>query len=620
MDWTRGSSPSSFDAAEAVDAACDRFEADWRAGRTPRIEDYLADQPPANRVDLVRELIALEVELRRQAGEQVVAEEYEARFPAEPELVRRAFELIAQPAPAVAGQSPGQIQPAGKTGLPQVPKGGEPVRFGDYELLEEVARGGMGVVYRARQVSLNRIVAVKMILSGRFASATELRRFQREAEVAAGVDDPAIVPIYETGEVEGQPFFSMKWIEGGNLLDHLGRYVGDPIATAKLLFEVARGVQSAHERGIIHRDLKPANILIDRQGHAHLTDFGLARRLDTRSVTQSGDMLGTPSYMSPEQALGQTDLTPASDVHSLGAILYEMLTGQPPYRGTTLMDIVLLVIEHEPTPPRRLRREIPESLESICLQCLEKSPERRYPTAGELATDLAKFLRGERLSRGSGLWSRLRRGLRRESELGARWLGLTSVIALTQWNYLSRQNPDDSLHLGTLSILGAWLACSWLFHRVTQRFPFSRWPRAAWMLSDMILITAVLRLLNAESSSMVVGYTLLIVASGLSCRVGLVWFSTVLAVLCYLGLTLDPWNREIAPENGNHPNIVIAVFLVMGYLMVNQVQRLQIFARLGHDAKSLDRETGQPSAANPSQVQTTLLDTDEPAENQPPAR
>ena len=270
--------------------------------------------------------------------------------------------------------------------------------FGNYELLDEVARGGMGVVYRARQASLNRTVALKMILAGQFASAADVQRFRTEAEAAANLQHPNIVTIHEVGEHEGRHYFSMDYVEGKNLGARL-KEQGPLTATraAELAKTLAEAVHYAHQRGTLHRDLKPQNILMDPEGRPRITDFGLAKRLQAAdTLTATGAVMGSPSYMSPEQAQGRNDLVgPASDVYSLGAVLYEMLTGRPPFLGDSPMATMHKVMNDEPPRLRSGDSTTPTDLETICLKCLEKDPSRRYPTARALAEDLARFLAGD---------------------------------------------------------------------------------------------------------------------------------------------------------------------------------------------------------------------------------
>ena len=303
--------------------------------------------------------------------------------------------------------------------------------FGDYEVVEEIARGGMGVVYKARQVSLNRIVALKMILAGDFSSPAMVERFQTEAEAAARLEHPNIVPIFEIGAHEGLHYFSMGFVEGGSLTQAMAREKFSPRRATELMVKVARAVHHSHQRGILHRDLKPGNILLDAKGEPHVADFGLAKILEHDSAqTQSAAVMGTPSYMAPEQAAGHTkQLSTAADVYSLGAVLYELLTGRAPFRGPTLAEVMRQVMEVEPGRPRLLNPAVDRDLETICLKCLEKDPQRRYGSAEALAEDLERWLAGEPIvARSIGALERTIKWARRRPAAAA--LAATSCVML----------------------------------------------------------------------------------------------------------------------------------------------------------------------------------------------
>ncbi len=293
--------------------------------------------------------------------------------------------------------------PAGETGTgpvaaDRIAEIGDTVRYvGDYGLIREIARGGMGVVFEACQISLNRTVALKMILAGDLADESDRQRFRQEAEATASLDHPNIVPIYEVGTHSGHAYFSMKLIDGGSLSEHLSEYSADSRKAACLLAEIARAVHHAHLRGILHRDLKPSNILIDSDGHPQVTDFGLAKRVDSDSgLTASDAMLGTPSYMAPEQASPRRGgITTATDVYGLGAILYAMLTGRAPFRGSTPLETLEMVRSLEPEPLSRNGQAVDRDLQTICLKCLAKNPQDRYGSAVAVADDLERWLRGE---------------------------------------------------------------------------------------------------------------------------------------------------------------------------------------------------------------------------------
>src|SRR5215475_11469331 len=311
--------------------------------------------------------------------------------------------------------------------------------LGDYELLEEIGRGGQGVVFRARQKSLNRIVALKVIGLGQWATQAHLKRFRLEAEAAASLDHPCIVPIYEIGERDGQCYFSMKFVEGGQL-DEVVKHT--PLSlrkAAELISKLAHTVHYAHERGILHRDIKPGNILLDKKGGPHLTDFGLARLVESEStVTRTVEVLGTPSYMAPEQATGNnTKSSHKTDVYGLGAVLYHLLTGHPPFAGGTTYETIKLLLETEQRPPRLWNTNVDRDLSTICQKCLEKDPARRYASASALADDLERWLKREPIqARPTGVLGRGKKWLLRNPSAAAvamLSLALIAAVGMIVW-------------------------------------------------------------------------------------------------------------------------------------------------------------------------------------------
>jgi eukaryotic-like serine/threonine-protein kinase len=445
--------PSEGDASPFAHLLADQ-QARWQKGERVQVEEYLEQQPALrNDAEAVVKLIKNEMNLREADGETLSTAEYLQRFPQfAAQLAARfntpcglsegnlASTLLAD------SQSPTQMaeSPAPRAVVPEAVPG--------YEIRAVLGRGGMGVVYKAWHKALKRMVALKMILSGPHAASEDLMRFRIEAEAAARLQHPNITQIHDIGQAAGRPYMAMELVEGCSLADVLDGTPQPPRAAATLVETLALAIQHAHERGIVHRDLKPANILLatateqERQakllGQPKITDFGLAKRLDTDlRQTQTGAVMGTPSYMSPEQASGRVgEISPATDVYALGAILYDMLTGRPPFKSNTLADTLQLVQASEPVSPTRLEPNVPRDLETICLKCLRKEPAKRYTTAQALADDLRRFLNGEPIeARPTPLPERVWKWARRRPAVAA-LIGVSCAAAIALlaggvWSY-----------------------------------------------------------------------------------------------------------------------------------------------------------------------------------------
>jgi eukaryotic-like serine/threonine-protein kinase len=424
-------------------------------------------------------LVVSELSDRAQRGEVV---DLEAECRRHPELAKDLRELWGVIAVArVAGSNSAVLAPTLPPGQPgDFPSGTLtlPAKFGDYELRQEIGRGGMGVVYRAAQTSLSREVAVKMILRGQLASPADRERFEAEARAAARLDHPGIVPVYEVGEIGGRPYFSMKHVRGTTLAQRLAEGPLPPREAARMLAAVARAIHFAHLRGVLHRDLKPSNILLDEQGEPHVTDFGLAKQItEAASLTKSGAVLGTPAYMAPEQAVGaRGQVGPQSDVYSLGVILYHMLTGRPPFQAASPAEMVLLVLEQDPVPPRMLNPKADRDLEMICLRCLQKPIDLRYASAAALADDLEAYLNDESISARSGRFAQVLASWMRETHHAAvlenwgllwMWHSLALGVACFATNILQLYGDEDRLHYFLLwtAGLGTWAAVFWALRR-----------------------------------------------------------------------------------------------------------------------------------------------------------
>jgi non-specific serine/threonine protein kinase/serine/threonine-protein kinase len=452
MDSSRHTNADSsvpLSALERVDRAGDRFEDAWEAGQRPAIEAFLADSPEPGRPLLLRELLGLDLGYRRRAGETPDATEYLGRFPEHAAVIHEVFtetpvagscpedpSAASQATPPERGSVVGQGRPSDssrQTPLTEVTAaaGAWPVVPG-YEILGELGHGGMGVVYRARHLGLKRVVALKMIRAGAQAGAEELARFRAEARFQASVHHPHIVQIFEIGEAAGLPYFALEYVDGTSLDKRLAGRPQPARSAAQLIETLARTIHHAHAKGLVHRDLKPGNILLASDATPKVGDFGLAKRLEGEAGrTQTGAVVGTPSYMAPEQAWGRVKaIGPAADIYALGGILYELLTGRPPFLGASAVDTVLQVRHQEPVPPRHWLANVPRDLETICLKCLRKEPGQRYSSAEALADDLRRFLEGKPVvARPVSLLVRAVRWARRRPAVAALLLALALVVS-----------------------------------------------------------------------------------------------------------------------------------------------------------------------------------------------
>jgi hypothetical protein len=370
----------------ALERICDRFEHAWQSKPRPAIEDFLSDIAPAERPQLLAELLAIELVYRRRNSEHPTRGEYGDRFSAEGAIIEAAFVDDA----SSADRGP-------RTGVPSGELDGSVPIIPGYTVIEELGRGGMGVVFKASSEELNRFVALKMILSGDLASPDAGARFLKEAKAVARLQHPQVVQIFRIGDHKGRPYLEMEYVDGGSLADRLNGRPWAPADSARLIESLALAVHHAHIRGIVHRDLKPANVLLTADGIPKVTDFGLAKSLGADAgLTRTDSIIGSPSYMAPEQAGGTVrSIGPATDVYSLGAILYQLLTGRPPFRAATVLDTLEQVRSAAPLPPSRFQPGLPIDLETIVLKCLEKDPAKRYPSAFALANDIQRYCAGE---------------------------------------------------------------------------------------------------------------------------------------------------------------------------------------------------------------------------------
>jgi serine/threonine-protein kinase len=458
------------------------------------------------------------------------------------------------------------------------------IRVPGYEILGELGRGGMGVVYRARQLRPNRLVALKMVLAGAHAGPDELARFRLEAEAAARLQHANIVPIYEVGEHEGHPFFSMELLEGGSLANRLAAPWRSRNA-AEMIATVAEAIQVAHQHGIIHRDLKPANILLTPEGTPKISDFGLAKwtEFETGAIkdetTHGLALMGTPSFMAPEQANGAPPVTSATDVYSLGAILYNLVTGRPPFQAATSFDTVVQLLEQDPPLPRDVNPAVSRDLSAICMKCLEKEPSQRYPTAGALMMDLCRYLGKEPVAaRTLSPWGRLTWWVRQCPALATTLLFL-GIFYTNHLLLLLLKNSAEAgpYHWFITIVMLAWAVGAAGFQWLAGR---PRWHTMAiygWSAMDIGFFTALLLVHDGPASPLIPGYQLLIAVSALRFRLRLVWFVTEMCLLSYAGLVLRAhWLRnewsDVSPQT---PIVFSLSLLLMGFVLTLLLRRMR---------------------------------------------
>ena len=449
----------SVSTVRAFERICDRFEVAWQSNLRPSIEDYLTETDVPDRPRLLRELLAVDLAYRRSTGERPTREEYHNRFPRDSATIESAFKT-------------GGVVDVGREGEPDSSVPGVP----GYTVLEELGRGGMGVVFKATAEQLNRFVALKMILSGDLASPEAGARFLKEAEAVARLQHPQVVQIFRIGDYNGRPFLEMEYIDGGSLADRLDGRPWSPTEAAQLVESLAMAVHHAHTRQIVHRDLKPANILLTADGIPKVTDFGLAKSLGADiDLTRTDSIIGSPSYMAPEQAGGSVRrIGPATDVYSLGAILYELLTGRPPFRAATVLDTLEQVRSAAPPSLSRIQPGLPVDLDTIVLKCLEKDPARRYPSAAVLAAELRRFCAGEPIwARRVGIVGRaVKLARRRPLTAGLTVLSAAStlllIIVLAKSNVaMSRQQLETNAALDRERLLREELG--WANNRLAEQ-------------------------------------------------------------------------------------------------------------------------------------------------------
>ena len=564
---------------QRIGPICDAFEAEFLRGTEPVIEDYLAMGIESDRSALLQELLKLDREYRLKHGCTLPYASYVARFPNDLELLHSVFMEAETIAPDSAmGPMPTHF---GR----DLPK-----RLGQYELLEVLGHGGMGVVYRAMQYSGDvpiREVALKLVRTDQWfgvedtQSSVLLARFREETRFASQLVHPNIVTVYDVGQIEGLDYFSMQWIDGTDLSSVVKVQQLSHVKIAETLIPVAQAISYAHSKGIVHRDLKPSNILLDSQLKPYIADFGLAKSTTVNSdLTQTGQILGTAGYMAPEQATGEyKKIGPSADIYGLGGLLYFCLIGQAPFVAENVLDALVQVLESEPVPPRTINKQIPRSLELICMRCLQKNPEDRYANANEVAEDLERFLHGlPTHAKAPTVIDRLRRFGRRSpamaSHLGA--IGLALVIGQVQ--FAMNLNRVWESHMQVSSVMLAWIIVSVLCGLFASSKKLETIVATFLLCADAVFLTVVILMMSSPTfppGPILIGYPMVVVGGGMFFRARMVVFVTIVSMLSYIALwVLNPYMLGSAFQHVTF----LALMACIGICCLHQVRRFRMLS------------------------------------------
>lgn len=455
--------------------------------------------------------------------------------------------------------------------------------FGDYEIIEEIDRGGMGIVFKARHLFIDRIVALKVIRSGEFADELEVQRFRSEAEAAAALAHPGIVPIYDVGTCNDLAYYTMPYIEGQSLEEVVANNPMDAREAMRIANKLCSAVDFAHSHGVYHRDLKPANVLLDASGQPIIIDFGLAKTSHAdHGLTATGQILGTPAYMAPESAKGQKTIGPASDVYSLGAMLYCMLAGQPPFSGPTPFDVLLQVLDRDPPAPSRLNRHVGSELDFVCRKALQKDPKARYESAAKLGRDLQSILQDEPIECPSlRVGERLESWWRREPILVAHVCGIgvtTLIVGISFWVRGESAEPFP-LRIGLLVLW--FMAAFWLQSWVVR----AKWRDLAclaWATVDVLLYTTLIAFAGEPRTMLLIGYPMLIVASSLFYRKRFVLYMTGICIAGFLSLALfAPQGDFVRPD---FAAIFVSGLCVISLSLLAMIRRVRGLSSFYEDA------------------------------------